>query len=365
MLYCNSNINVITCSRLIYIGGLNLKEIKQINSFYLIIMLLTIILGGIFSNIMPKSSLIISQVVFLVIPAALFIKRKKLNFKESFSLKKFNLINLPLILFLTILIQYPLAASSQLTAYIFGDQLSFIFDDIVSTSSFFVLFLSLALSPAICEELFFRGLIFNRYKNRVSMKTLIVMNSLLFAIFHLNIQQFGYAFIFGVVVSLVVYLTDSIYPAMIMHFFSNFLSIIEMKFPNSYFSILDYILPKGEGMFYVGMMIILSIFSSVVIYVVLVYMAKFNGRSMVEYGVFEQLDSVRINFDETPKENIIDSMKRFEAQQSNEVCDKKIENTESKNRFLKTREVFSWHIRLSVFLFIVFSILIVLASNIA
>ncbi|MGB3368297.1 MAG: type II CAAX endopeptidase family protein [Acidaminobacteraceae bacterium] len=342
-----------------------MKEIKQINSFYLIIMLSTIIFGSIFSNIIPKGSLVISQLVFLLIPATLFIKQKKLNLKESFSLKKFNPINLPLILFLTILMQYPLAAVSQLSAYIFGDQLAFIFDDVVSRSSFSVLFLSLALLPAICEEIFFRGLIFNRYKNRVSMKTLIVMNSLLFAIFHLNIQQFSYAFLFGIVVSLVVYLTDSIYPAMIMHFFSNFLSVIEMKFPNSYFSILDYILPKGEGMFYVGMMIILSIFSSVVIYVVLVYMAKFNGRSMIEYGVFEQLESVSINFDETPKENIIDSMKRFEAQQPIEVCDKKAEKIESKNRFLNIREVFSWHIGLSIFIFIVFSTLVVLASNIA
>lgn len=364
MLYCNSNINVITCSRLIYIGGLNLNEIRQINKFYLVIMLLTILLSGVLSAILPKMSILISQVLFLVIPAILFIKRKKLNLRETLGLKKFNPINLPFILFLTILMQYPLAAASEFTAFIFGDQLSFIFDDLVSESSFFILFLSIAVSPAICEELFFRGLVFNRYKNRVSLRTLIVMNALLFAIFHLNIQQFSYAFIFGVIVSLVVYLTDSIYPAIIMHFCNNFLSVIEMKFPNSYFSILDYILPKGEGMFYVGTMIILAIFSSVVIYVVLMYMARFNGRSLIDYGVFEQLESVSINFDETPKENIIDSMKRIEAEQFDEVFDNQIKESDNKNRFLKTREVFSWHIGLSIVIFIAFSILIAWASNV-
>lgn len=340
-----------------------MKEIRQINKFYLIIMLFTIVFGGILAYVFPNLSTLANQVIFLLLPSIIFIKRKKLNLVDSFGLKKFNLLNLPMIIFLTILMQYPLASVSEFTSYIFGNQLSFIFDDMVASTSFLMLFVSVAILPSICEELLFRGLIFSRYKNRVSMKTLIFMNAFLFAIFHLNVHQFSYAFIFGIIVSLVVYLTDSIYPAIIMHFLNNFLSVIEMKFPNSYFSILEYILPKGEGMFYVGIMIILSIFSSVVIYVVLKYMAKINGRSMIEYGIFEQMQSVTINFDETPRENIIDSMKRIEASQFEEKVYEKSVEVESNNRFLKISEVISWHVWLSFTIFIAFSVLITLATN--
>lgn len=339
-----------------------MNEIKQINKFYLVVLLLTITLSGMYSSILPGISLLTSQILFLIVPSLVFIRYKKLDVIESFSLKNFRIVNLTLLLFLTILMQYPLAAASEVTAYFFGDQVSLIFGDLVGSSSFLVLFLSLAVLPSICEEMFFRGLIFSRYKNRVSMKTLILMNALLFALFHLNIQQFSYAFLFGIVVSLVVYLTDSIYSAILMHFLNNLLSVIEMKYPESYFSILNYILPKGEGIFYIGMMIILSIFSSVVIYVVLKYMAKLNGRSMIDYGVFEELESVTINFDDTPKENIIDSMKKFEAMQ---LIDKKLDeecSSNTNNRFLHIREVFSWHIVLAIAIFIMVSILISLAS---
>lgn len=341
-----------------------MNEIKQINKFFLIIILVNIVFGSFFTTIMPKSYLVVTQIAFLVIPAIIFIRYKKLNFIETFNLKKFSIVNIPLVLMLTILMQYPLAAVSDLTGYFFGDQLGFIFDDIVSSSSFFLLFISIVVSPAICEELLFRGLIFNRYKNRVSIKTLIVMNGLLFGIFHLNVQQFSYAFIFGVIASLVVYLTDSIYPAMIMHFVNNFLSIVEMKFPESYFSALDYLMFKGEGIFYIGVTIILSILASIMIYVVLKYMAKFNGRSLIDYGVCEKLTSVKLNFDEYQKENIIDLMNKFEYAEFNSSAESNDETVITAHRFLKIEEVFSWHITVAVLIFIVFSVLIAFSTSI-
>ncbi len=66
--------------------------------------------------------------------------------------------------------------------------------------------------------------------------TVIIMNGLLFGLFHMNMNQFVYTFFIGTVLSLSVYYTNSIYAGMIIHFVNNFLSIYVMSFPDSLYS---------------------------------------------------------------------------------------------------------------------------------
>jgi len=55
--------------------------------------------------------------------------------------------------------------------------------------------LVMAVVPAICEELLFRGMIFQGLKEKFSATTSIFLSALLFALMHQNIQQFIYPFI--------------------------------------------------------------------------------------------------------------------------------------------------------------------------
>ena len=82
-----------------------------------------------------------------------------------------------------------------------------------------------AVLPAICEETVHRGMIFNTKMGK-NYKWSILITSLLFGLLHMNIDQFFYAFIIGLFLGYITMNTRSIYPAMIIHFSNNALSVL-------------------------------------------------------------------------------------------------------------------------------------------
>lgn len=81
-----------------------------------------------------------------------------------------------------------------------------------------------AILPGICEEFCHRGLLVNGYK-QLDVKKTIILVGFLFGLMHLNIEQFFYASIIGMFLTLLVYLTGSIVPSMIIHFLNNAIGI--------------------------------------------------------------------------------------------------------------------------------------------
>ena len=83
----------------------------------------------------------------------------------------------------------------------------------------------MALIPAVCEEYIFRGLLFNGYKKRNPFGAML-MSSFLFGLIHMNINQFSYAFVMGMIFCLLVYATGTIMSSMIAHFLFNAYNVI-------------------------------------------------------------------------------------------------------------------------------------------
>lgn len=94
-----------------------------------------------------------------------------------------------------------------------------------SVASFFVGLVFTALLPGICEETTHRGMLLFSLKGNGAIRA-VVLSGLLFGLMHLNIFQFGYAFVVGMLFGAVTLLTKSIFPAMIMHFTNNALSLV-------------------------------------------------------------------------------------------------------------------------------------------
>lgn len=90
----------------------------------------------------------------------------------------------------------------------------------------------IALTPAICEEVFMRGAVLSGHRN-VKLWKAAILNGVLFGLFHNNFGQLFYATAFGIILTFVVVLTDSIYPSIIMHFIMNGLSVLTEFYPNS------------------------------------------------------------------------------------------------------------------------------------
>jgi hypothetical protein len=93
------------------------------------------------------------------------------------------------------------------------------------TSNIGIEFLLTAIIPGICEEILHRGMFMNGSKKQGYTRYGLLFSSILFGLTHLNIQQFFYASILGCLMGVVMLVANSIYPAMIIHFMNNALSI--------------------------------------------------------------------------------------------------------------------------------------------
>ncbi len=102
---------------------------------------------------------------------------------------------------------------------------AFNFLDLSNFGMLIVNIILVALLPAICEELVFRGTILNGLK-KFGPRLMMVLCGLLFAIMHLNIEQSIYQFVLGMVLAGVVLVTGSILSSMILHFFNNALVLV-------------------------------------------------------------------------------------------------------------------------------------------
>ncbi len=85
--------------------------------------------------------------------------------------------------------------------------------------------ISVAIMPALFEEFVHRGLILRGTSNLIGYKKAIILSSILFGLMHLNISQFFYATILGLLMGLVATMTRSIWPAVIIHFCNNFVNV--------------------------------------------------------------------------------------------------------------------------------------------
>lgn len=85
----------------------------------------------------------------------------------------------------------------------------------------------IALVPAICEELFFRGMVF-KFAQSVFKKwwLSVLISAFLFAIFHTSISELVPIFLAGLVLGWVYYITSSIWMNILLHLLFNGLQVL-------------------------------------------------------------------------------------------------------------------------------------------
>ena len=91
-----------------------------------------------------------------------------------------------------------------------------------------LLFLNLFLTavlPAICEEFTNRGGLVTAFRGSFTEGRAIVLCGLAFGLFHQNITQFFYTFLFGMLMATLVIKTKSIFPGVLVHFLNNGISV--------------------------------------------------------------------------------------------------------------------------------------------
>lgn len=99
-----------------------------------------------------------------------------------------------------------------------------------SLNELFIVIIAIALTPAICEEFMFRGLILNTLLKSGRIKLSIILTGLIFAIFHFHPFNVIPLFFLGIYLSIITYYSRSIYPAIMVHFVNNIISVFAVYF---------------------------------------------------------------------------------------------------------------------------------------
>lgn len=94
-----------------------------------------------------------------------------------------------------------------------------------------LIFLEIAILPAIFEELFIRKGVYGVLRSKGTIFATVV-SALVFATIHMNITQFIFAFLIGILFAIVREKTGKLYPTMILHFINNGFAVIETLFYN-------------------------------------------------------------------------------------------------------------------------------------
>ncbi|MBQ2744602.1 MAG: CPBP family intramembrane metalloprotease [Lachnospiraceae bacterium] len=169
--------------------------------------------------------LLIMPEIILLLPSILYMAFMRDDTVSDCGVAKIS----PLTTFFTVLFAFciiPLVSFINMISSLFVENgVSETLTRTVESNSLIVNLLVIALLPAVVEEIIFRGLIFNGYKKRNPFKAAL-LSAFLFGLIHMNINQFSYAFVIGILFALLTYVTGSVIPSIIAHFIVNGTSVV-------------------------------------------------------------------------------------------------------------------------------------------
>lgn len=88
------------------------------------------------------------------------------------------------------------------------------------------LILYVAVLPAICEELAFRGILLSGLRRKLRPATLIVGIGLVFGLFHMTLYRIAPTAALGMVLTAIALMTGSVFPGMLMHAGNNAIGVV-------------------------------------------------------------------------------------------------------------------------------------------
>ncbi|WP_353892407.1 CPBP family intramembrane glutamic endopeptidase [Proteinivorax hydrogeniformans] len=95
---------------------------------------------------------------------------------------------------------------------------------VLDQGNFLLLLLSIGIAAPFIEEIMFRGLIFNNLKKVVSLKNVVLIQAILFGVYHMSIVQGAYAAMVGVFLGVSLVWTGSIWAPVLIHAGNNIYS---------------------------------------------------------------------------------------------------------------------------------------------
>lgn len=175
-------------------------------------------------------SILLSLPIYFII-----VKIRRQNFSEVLRFNKTKLPNLGLSLVLgtsmNIFISYILVFLERVAPL---ESISREYDmmmEKVMDGNFIIIFVTIGIMAPIIEEIIFRGLVLSELKKAVPAYSAIIIQALIFGIYHLNLVQGVYAALLGIVLGIVTEKAGSLWAPILIHMSFNIVSTLISKVP--------------------------------------------------------------------------------------------------------------------------------------
>lgn len=210
-----------------------MKNVTKTNVLFTSTVLVYIILVYVVRLIPAKAltlnMLLVLPEVILLIPSLVYIIVLRPSTVDDVRISPVSLGTFFKTVLLTFLIMPLVSFINAISSFFVGNSVNNTLDLIVGKNPLWLNLIIVALLPAVVEEFIFRGLIFNGYKRRNPFKA-VILSAVLFGLVHMNINQFSYAFVIGVIFALLAYATGSLIPSITAHFLINGTSVVMAHF---------------------------------------------------------------------------------------------------------------------------------------
>lgn len=146
-----------------------------------------------------------------------------------------------------------------------------------------------AVLPAICEETSHRGMLLGSMSAGRKRSTAIFLSSLMFGLMHCNIGQFFHATVIGLLLAYIVSVSENIYPAIIIHFMNNALSVV-MSYSRFHNLGLDFI--SSYTFDFINNNFMLGILFAIALVIILLVILKWLVNKLFKTTILKQLNDL-------------------------------------------------------------------------
>ncbi len=165
--------------------------------------------------------------VFIAFPAVAYLFLHRVPVKEELMLRSVGwkewLLLLPFAVCINKVAEFINVLSQLFTENTVGSHMA----ELILKYPFPIAFLVIAVMPAICEELVFRGVLYRGYR-KCGQWVAIIVTAVLFGFMHMNPNQLPYAVTLGILFATVNEITGSMLPSVLLHLYINGRSVVAL-----------------------------------------------------------------------------------------------------------------------------------------
>ena len=197
-------------------------SVRGVNILYLVSMLLVVVFGSIIQSVSFGWGLLATEVLLILGPTLFYFRRTGLPLRQALRLNRISLGLGVAALMIGVGVWLVDAILSGVMTALTGYSVSLGPGAIPSNAlDAFVITISLCLAAPVCEEILFRGAMLGAYQAVRPAKAAIIITSLLFAFFHLQVQGLVALLPIAFMVTYTAWRANSLYASMLVHFANN------------------------------------------------------------------------------------------------------------------------------------------------